>query len=62
MNMRGGYFMKENVAAFDAPFFTLPAAEAACMDPQQRMLLEATYHAFENGKFVVSQHYPLAFV
>ena len=54
--------MKENVAAFDAPFFTLPAAEAACMDPQQRMLLEATYHAFENGKFVVSQHYPLAFV
>lgn len=49
MNGRGGHFLKEDIAAFDAPFFSMPPAEAACMDPQQRSLLESTYHALENG-------------
>ena len=41
--------MRENIAAFDAPFFSMPPAEAHCLDPQQRSLLETTYHALENG-------------
>lgn len=35
--------------AFDAPFFSVTAKEAAAMDPQQRILLETSFHAFENG-------------
>jgi acyl transferase domain-containing protein len=34
---------------FDAPFFSITANEAAAMDPQQRMVLEASYRALENG-------------
>ena len=49
MPVRGGHFLKENLAAFDAPFFSIASAEAASMDPQQRGLLETTYRALENG-------------
>ncbi|KAI9742337.1 MAG: hypothetical protein M1818_003870 [Claussenomyces sp. TS43310] len=49
MNARGGHFLKEDISLFDAPFFSMPPAEAVCMDPQQRSLLECTYHAFENA-------------
>ena len=49
MPLRGGNFIQENIAAFDAPFFSISAAEAAGMDPQQRGLLETTYWALENG-------------
>jgi acyl transferase domain-containing protein len=37
------------VYEFDAPFFNLSTAEAAALDPQQRMLLECSYEAFENS-------------
>lgn len=47
---RKGHFLKEDLAAFDASFFGFSAAEASAMDPQQRGLLETTYHALENGK------------
>lgn len=43
--------MTRDLAVFDAPFFGITAREAAAVDPQQRWALEATYHAFENGKF-----------
>lgn len=43
--------MKENIAAFDAPFFTMTPAEAESMDPLQRWLLETAYEALENGEF-----------
>ncbi|CEL00770.1 hypothetical protein ASPCAL00366 [Aspergillus calidoustus] len=48
-NARGGFFLAQDVAAFDAPFFSIPAAEATAMDPQQRLLLEVTYEALENA-------------
>ncbi|KAK7752400.1 Type I Iterative PKS [Diatrype stigma] len=46
----GGHFVTEDVAAFDAPFFSVTAKEAASMDPLQRWSLEAAYRAFEKGK------------
>jgi acyl transferase domain-containing protein len=50
MNNRGGHFITENLATFDAPFFSISSAEAACMDPQQRGLLETTFRALESGE------------
>lgn len=47
-NSRGGFFLDQNLAEFDAGFFSIPAAEAVAMDPQQRILLEVSYEAFEN--------------
>ncbi|KAJ4146079.1 hypothetical protein LMH87_004909 [Akanthomyces muscarius] len=41
--------MKRDISAFDAPFFTISAAEAQAMDPQQRMALECAYEALENA-------------
>ena len=50
MNIRGAHFLKDDIAVFDAPFFSINPAEAASMDPQQRGLLETAYRAFENGR------------
>jgi acyl transferase domain-containing protein len=50
VNVQQGHFLRTDIAAFDAPFFSITAAEAACMDPQQRGLLESVYRALENGK------------
>ncbi|KAF2963761.1 hypothetical protein GQX73_g9817 [Xylaria multiplex] len=44
-----GHFIQANVREFDAPFFSVTPAEAASLDPQQRMLLECVYTAFENA-------------
>ncbi|KAL4877345.1 hypothetical protein BJY04DRAFT_222095 [Aspergillus karnatakaensis] len=44
-----GHFLDDDIAAFDAPFFSITAAEAEGMDPQHRILLEVTYEAFENA-------------
>ena len=46
---RGAHYTREDPAVFDAPFFAIPAREAAAMDPQHRWALEAAYHALENG-------------
>ncbi|RMZ66475.1 polyketide synthase [Pyrenophora seminiperda CCB06] len=46
---RGGHFLADDPARFDAPFFSIQPAEAECMDPQQRLLLETSYHALENA-------------
>ncbi|KAL8970596.1 MAG: hypothetical protein Q9183_001442 [Haloplaca sp. 2 TL-2023] len=49
VNARGGHFIKEDLQIFDASFFSISPAEAECLDPQQRWLLETTYHALENA-------------
>lgn len=49
MNNRGGHFLKEDMAAFDAPFFSISPADAQAMDPMQRKLLEVAYEATEDA-------------
>ena len=53
ISTRAGHFLEEDVRAFDAPFFSIPPLEAVTMDPQHRGLMEATYHALENGKLTI---------
>ncbi len=52
MNLRGGHFLKDDVARFDAPFFSITPNEAKAMDPQQRMMLEVAYEGLENGELL----------
>ncbi|KAG8162931.1 hypothetical protein KVR01_007409 [Diaporthe batatas] len=44
-----------DIDRFDAPFFSISPAEAACMEPQQRHMLETSYRALENAGITVSQ-------
>uniref|UniRef100_A0A093XSQ6 Lovastatin nonaketide synthase n=1 Tax=Talaromyces marneffei PM1 TaxID=1077442 RepID=A0A093XSQ6_TALMA len=48
-NPGGGYFLKDDISHFDAPFFNITAQEATSMDPQQRLLLECSYEAIESA-------------
>ncbi|KAH6664674.1 polyketide synthase [Halenospora varia] len=48
-NPEGGHFLSEDIGLFDAPFFNLTEKEAISLDPQQRLILECTYEALENG-------------
>lgn len=50
--MKGGNFIQDDLGAFDAPFFSISPSEAACMDPQHRLLLETAYHALEDGELL----------
>ena len=54
MNNRGGYFLDQDISAFDAPFFSISPAEAVSMDPLQRLLLEVTYEAMESAGIALS--------
>ncbi|KAJ5752589.1 hypothetical protein N7520_009506 [Penicillium odoratum] len=49
LSMRGGHFLKDDLSRFDAPFFSITAAEAEAMEPPQRLLLEGAFHALENA-------------
>jgi acyl transferase domain-containing protein len=49
LSMRGGHFMKDDLSRFDAPFFSITAAEAEAMEPPQRLLLETAFRALENA-------------
>ena len=43
------HFLQQDIAAFDANFFGVSKAEAIAMDPQQRIMLEVAYEAFQNA-------------
>lgn len=47
INLAGGYL--DDIASFDPEFFGLSPIEATNMDPQQRIMLELTWHALENA-------------
>lgn len=49
MNVKGGHFLSEDVALFDANFFNFTSELAAVYDPQFRLQLELTYEALENA-------------
>ena len=49
LNPMGGYFLKDDISRFDAPFFGITAQEAKTLDPQQRQLLECTFEALESA-------------
>ncbi|KAI1205736.1 reducing type I polyketide synthase [Annulohypoxylon truncatum] len=55
MHVKGGYFLEEDVAAFDLSFFNMTAEAAAAMDPQLRMQLEIAFEAFESAGIPLSK-------
>ena len=54
-NHKGGHFMNADPAQFDASFFNIPDAEAYALDPQQRLMLEVAYEAFENAGVTIEE-------
>jgi acyl transferase domain-containing protein len=49
IHTRSAYFLDHNIRRFDAHRFNIPPSEAGAMDPDQRGLMETTYHALENA-------------
>ncbi|OJK00237.1 hypothetical protein ASPACDRAFT_28570 [Aspergillus aculeatus ATCC 16872] len=46
-HVRGGHFLEEDPAFFDAAFFNVSGEVASCIDPQHRLILEVVYEALE---------------
>lgn len=49
LSTAGGYFIDEDIRAFENAFFGINNLEATYMDPQQRKLLEVVFECFENA-------------
>ncbi|KAL4893539.1 putative polyketide synthase [Aspergillus ambiguus] len=54
-HVKGGHFLDDDIAAFDAAFFNYSAEVAQTVDPQFRLQLESTYEALENAGLPLSQ-------
>ncbi|KAK8024536.1 polyketide synthase [Apiospora rasikravindrae] len=55
-NVKGhAYLLQEDPRQFDASFFRISYKEAHAMDPQQRILLETVYEAFEAAGWPLDQ-------
>ncbi|KAK7949190.1 Reducing polyketide synthase BOA6 [Apiospora aurea] len=55
-----GYWLEQDIRAFDAGFFNITPREAEAIDPQQRLLLEVVYEAMESAgrdELCTSQYY-----
>ncbi|RAK74480.1 lovastatin nonaketide synthase [Aspergillus fijiensis CBS 313.89] len=48
-NAKHGYFLDQDLGAFDRTFFRISGKEAEAMDPQQRLLLEVVFEALEDA-------------
>ncbi|KAJ6105499.1 Acyl transferase/acyl hydrolase/lysophospholipase [Penicillium capsulatum] len=48
-HVQGGHFLAEDPAFFDSAFFNIARNELLTLDPQQRLVLESSYHALENA-------------
>ncbi|RDW58830.1 hypothetical protein BP6252_13306 [Coleophoma cylindrospora] len=55
VHVRGGHFLQDDIAQFDAPFFNFSSELAASLDPQFRLQLESVYEALENAGLPMSQ-------
>ena len=55
INSTGGYFIQEDIHAFENAFFGVNNLEATYMDPQQRKLLEVVYESFESAGMVLDE-------
>ena len=49
INSAAGYFIQEDIHAFENAFFGINNLEAKYIDPQQRKLLEVVYESFESA-------------
>ncbi|EED14251.1 polyketide synthase, putative [Talaromyces stipitatus ATCC 10500] len=48
-HVKGANFLLDDPVDFDAPFFKVTKTELYTLDPQQRLVMENTYHALENA-------------